>query len=59
MGPFIIRPVIFFVVSILHEKMPGKSRGVKKKGESKAIHTQSTEMVISFYSFMKKEAYSS
>jgi hypothetical protein len=34
----------------------GDSRGVKKLGGYKAINNQSTEMVISVYSFMKKEA---
>jgi hypothetical protein len=36
--------------------MQGEGRGVKKIGGHKVIHSQSREMVINVYSFMKKEA---
>jgi signal recognition particle GTPase len=36
--------------------MQGEGRGVKKIGGHKVIYSQSREMVISVYSFMKKEA---
>jgi hypothetical protein len=45
-GPFIIRPVIFSVVSIRVNRMQGEGRGVKKIGGRKVIHSQSREMVI-------------
>jgi hypothetical protein len=37
------------------DKMNGEGRGVKKIRGRKVTHSQSTEMVISAYSFMKKE----
>jgi signal recognition particle GTPase len=36
--------------------MQGEGRGVKKMGGRKVIHSQSREMVINVFSFMKKEA---
>jgi signal recognition particle GTPase len=36
--------------------MQGEGRGVKKIGKRKVIHSQSREMVINVYSFMKEEA---
>jgi hypothetical protein len=36
--------------------MQGEDRSVKKIGERKVIHSQSREIVINVYSFMKKEA---
>jgi hypothetical protein len=36
--------------------MQGEGRGVKKIGGHKVSHSQSREMVINVYSFMKKEA---
>jgi hypothetical protein len=36
--------------------MQGEGRGVKKIGGRKVIHSQSREMVMKVFSFMKKQA---
>jgi hypothetical protein len=45
---------LFFQFSV--NRMQGEGRGAKKIGERKEKHSQSREMVINVYSFMKKEA---